>query len=448
VSRVAIRRGQKKEDGEGTMSRPEDWLAFINSGRGEAALGQLYGRRPEIVRRQQARYCALIEQYRSVYPGQGEIELFSSPGRSEVGGNHTDHNGGRVLAAAVDLDIIAAVARTDDGRITLHSEGYPPLEIDTRQLDPLPQERFTSAALGRGVCAGFVKGGGTVGGFRACLTSSIPKGSGLSSSAAFEMLVAVILNELYNSGKLLPLSLAQIGHEAEERYFGKPSGLMDQTTIAVGGFVTIDFKDFAAPLVRKVKYDFASSGYALVIVETGGDHADLTDEYAAAANEMKAVAQALGGRLLRDVTREKLLADLAALRKRGISDRAILRALHFFADDQRVVDQVQVLEGGRFQQFLDLVNESGRSSWMLLQNCYPASDPAHQGIPLALALTELRLRTRGAWRVHGGGFAGTIQVFLPADQVGEYVAAMEGVFGKGACHPVLVRQAGAGMLKK
>lgn len=429
------------------MSRPEEWLVFINSGRGEAALGQLYGRRPEIVRQQQARYCSLIEKFRALYPGEGEIELFSSPGRSEVGGNHTDHNAGRVLAAAVDLDILAAVSKTSDGLVTLNSEGYPPLVIDTRQLDPVPGERFTSAALGRGVCAGFARQGGQVGGFRACLTSNIPKGSGLSSSAAFEMLAAVILNELYNGGKLSPLSMAQFGQRAENDYFGKPSGLMDQTTIAVGGFVTIDFKNFAAPLVRKVKYDFSGSGYALVIVETGGDHADLTGEYAAAADEMKAVAVALGGKLLRDVTREKLLANLAGLRKK-VGDRAILRALHFFADDQRVVDQVQALEEGRFQRFLDLVNESGRSSWMLLQNCYAVTDPAHQGIPLALALTELKLRQRGAWRVHGGGFAGTIQVFLPADQVAEYVAAMEAVFGKGACHPVLVRQAGAVMLKK
>ncbi len=423
------------------MSRPEEWLAFINSGRGEAALGQLYGRRPEIVRQQQARYSGLIEKFRGAYPGESQVELFSSPGRSEVGGNHTDHNGGRVLAAAIDLDIIAAVSKTEDGLITLNSEGYPPLGFDTRQLDPAPQERFTSAALGRGMCAGFARQGAVVGGFKACLTSSIPNGSGLSSSAAFEMLVAVILNELYNSGRVSQLSMAQFGQQAEDRYFGKPSGLMDQTTIAAGGFVTIDFKDFAAPVVRKVKYDFASSGYALVIVETGSSHADLTDEYAAAANEMKAVAQALGGKVLRDVTRDKVLANVAALRQK-VGDRAILRSLHFFADDQRVADEVQALEEGRFQRFLDLVNESGRSSWMLLQNCYTITDPSHQGIPLALALTELKLRTRGAWRVHGGGFAGTIQVFLPADQVAEYVLAMEAVFGKGACHPVLVRQTG------
>jgi len=442
------------------MARPQEWLALIHSGRGEAALGQLYGRRPETVSRQQARYITLIEQFQSLYsggpsgvlrdPGETNLELFSAPGRTEVGGNHTDHNGGRVLAAAVDLDIAAAVSQTAGSQITLNSEGYPPLAIDTRQLDPVPEERFTSAALARGVCAGMAKAGGKLGGVNACLASNIPRGSGLSSSAAYEMLVATVLNELYNNGRFSPLSLAQFGQLAEERYFGKPSGLMDQTTSAVGGFVTIDFKDFAAPLVRKVKYDLAGSGYALVIVETGGNHADLTPEYAACANEMKSVAQALGGKVLRDVSREQLLAKLPALRSKGLSDRAILRALHFFADDPRVVDQVQALEEGRFQRFLDLVNESGRSSWMLLQNCYPVSapaDPTHQGIPLALALSELRLKPRGAWRVHGGGFAGTIQAFLPADMLSEYVAGMEVVFGKGACHPVLVRQEGAGKLR-
>jgi len=425
------------------MQSSDECLSFINSARGEAALGQLYGRRPEVLRQQQARYTSLVERFRSL-PSAAEavLSLFSSPGRTEICGNHTDHNAGRVLAAAVDLDIIAAAVRTDDGLITLDSLGYPPVVIDTRQLEPDPAERFTSAALGRGICARYAQLGWRVGGFKACLTSRVPNGAGMSSSAAFEQLLAVILNEFYNDGKASPVQMAQIGQFSENNYFGKPSGLMDQTTIAVGGFVTIDFKDFAAPQVRKVKYDFASSGYSLVIVETGGDHADLSDEYAAIAGEMKSVAVALGGKLLRDVPRDRMLANLAGLR-RQVSDRAILRAMHFYADDQRVVDQVQALEEGQLQRFLDLVNESGRSSWMLLQNCYTTRDPAHQGISLALALSEQKLRSRGAWRVHGGGFAGTIQAFLPSDQLTEYVAALEAVFGKGACHPVLVRPVGA-----
>ncbi len=429
------------------MPRAEEWVAFINSARGAAALEQLYGRWPETVRLQQARYRRLVEQFQAHFPDETAIELFSSPGRTEIGGNHTDHNAGRVLAAAVDLDIIAAASPTGDGLITLESAGYPPITIDTRQLEPLPAERVTSAALCRGVCARFVQRGSRVGGFKACLCSSVPKGAGLSSSAALELLVAVILNELYNGGKIDPLELAQAGFFAETQYFGKPSGLMDQTTIATGGFVTIDFKDFASPLVRKVRYDFARSGYNLVIVETGSDHADLTQEYTAIAAEMQSVAKALGGRLLRDFSRQKLLEKLPELRKQ-VSDRAILRALHFYSDDQRVVEQVKALEEGRFERFLSLVNESGRSSWMLLQNCYPASDPFHQGISLALALSQLKLETRGAWRVHGGGFAGTIQAFLPADLLDDYVGAMEAVFGRGACHPVLVRQAGATLIRK
>ena len=424
------------------MPRAEEWVTFINSARGAVALEQLYGRWPTAVRQQQARYTGLVEQFRALYPAETAVELFSSPGRTEIGGNHTDHNAGRVLAAAVDLDIIAAAAPTSDGVIALNSAGYPPMAIDTRQLEPVEGERFTSPALCRGVCARFVQQGYRVGGFKACLTSAVPKAAGLSSSAAFELLVAVILNELYNGGKVDPLALAQAGFFAETQYFGKPSGLMDQTAIATGGLVTIDFKDFAAPLVRKVKYDFTRSGFSLVIVETGGDHADLTQEYTAIASEMQSVAQALGGKLLREFTRQKLLTQLPELRKK-VSDRAILRALHFYSDDQRVVDQVQMLEEGRFERFLSLVNESGRSSWMLLQNCYSAGDPLHQGISLALALSELKLATRGAWRVHGGGFAGTIQAFLPSDLLSEYVSALEAVFGRGACHLVLVRQAGA-----
>jgi galactokinase len=424
------------------MAAPEEWLSFLNSSRADAALGQLYGRRPEALAQQKLRYRGLLERFKSLYPGENEVELFSSPGRSEVGGNHTDHNAGRVLAAALDLDIAAVACRSGDGLITLNSEGYPQVLVDTRQLEPVEAEHFTSAALGRGVCARFAQLHFQVGGFKACLASTIPNGAGLSSSAAYEQLMAVILNELYNQASLEPVLMAQIGQYAEVNYFGKPSGLMDQTTIAVGGLVTIDFKDFAAPQVRKLKYDFSRSGHVLAIVETGRGHTDLTDEYAAITQEMMAVAQALGGRVLRDVPREKMMANLPMLR-RQVSDRAILRALHFYSDDQRVVEQVQALESGQFERFLSLVNESGRSSWMLLQNCYAVRDPDHQGIPLALAVTEQLLHGRGAWRVHGGGFGGTIQVFLPAEELEGYLKGIEAVFGQGACHPVSVRPVGA-----
>src|SRR5512135_3390045 len=233
------------------MARAEEWIGFINSGRGEAALEGLYGRRPEAVRQQQARYRQLVEQFQARYPAETAIELFSSPGRTEIGGNHTDHNAGRVLAAAVDLDIIAAAAPTGDGLIRIHSSGYPTIEVDTRQLEPVESERFTSAALARGACAALAEQGYRVGGFQACLATNVPKGGGLSSSAAFELLVGVILNELYNPGRAAPLALAQAGYVAETQYFGKPSGLMDQATIATGGFVTIDFKDFLLPAGRE-----------------------------------------------------------------------------------------------------------------------------------------------------------------------------------------------------
>ncbi len=424
------------------MARLQEWDSFLGSYKGEAALGQMVGRRPEALERQKRRYRGLLEKFRALYPQEDSAELFSSPGRSEVGGNHTDHNGGRVLAAALDLDIAAAACKTGDGLITINSEGYEPVTIDTRSLDPVVAERFTSAALARGVCARFARLGFKVGGFKACLSSSIPNGAGLSSSAAYEQLMAVMLNELYNDARLDPVLMAQIGQFAEVNFFGKPSGLMDQTTIAVGGLVTIDFKDEAAPLVRKVKYDFSRSGHVLAIVETGRGHTDLTDEYASIYSEMCSVAQALGGRLLREVTLEKLLESLPRLRKQ-VSDRAILRALHFYGDDARVVEQVQALESGQFEHFLGLVNESGRSSWMLLQNCYAVRAPEAQGIPLALALTGQLLHGRGAWRVHGGGFGGTIQVFLPAELLEEYVRGVEAVFGPGACHPVSVRPVGA-----
>jgi galactokinase len=313
--------------------------------------------------------------------------------------------------------------------------------IDTRQLDPVPAERFTSAALGRGICARYAQLGCRVGGFRASLTSRVPIGSGLSSSAAFEQLLAVILNEFYNDGRVSPVQMAQIGYFAEVNYFGKPSGLMDQTTIAVGGFVTIDFKDFENPIVKKVDVDFTASGFSIVIVDTGGNHADLNDDYTALEHEMKAVARAFGGHVLREFSAQKVFDNLAYLRTK-VNDRAILRALHFYADDQRVVDQVKALEKENFEEFLCLVIESGHSSWMLCQNCYSHTDIEKQGLSVALAVSEEVLKGNGAWRVHGGGFAGTILAFVPHDSLDMYVSKMDAIFGAGACHVLMIRPAG------
>jgi galactokinase len=422
------------------MPALSDLIATVHDGGADDRLAALYGETG--LPRQRARYVGLLEGLAVLRPDSQEVTCFSAPGRTEVGGNHTDHNGGRVLAAAVNLDAIVAAAPRDDGIIRLQSEGYGESVVDTRWLEVVDEERGTVGALVRGVCAGLAARGHRVGGFDACVTSDVLKGSGLSSSAAFEVLVGAILNGLYNNGVVDPLIVAQVGQYAENVYFGKPCGLMDQTASSLGGFVTIDFRDSARPIVRRVAFEFAGSGHALVIVDTGGDHADLTPDYAAVRSEMQAVATALGGQLLRDVSEEQALAHVPALRARA-GDRAILRAFHFFEDDRRVEMQAAALESGQFDRFLELVIESGRSSWMLLQNCYPPRSNRVQGVPLALALSERLLGGRGAWRVHGGGFAGTIQAFVPRELLPGYLAEMQSVFGQDACHELSVRQAGA-----
>jgi len=412
---------------------------------GTAALESLYGRRAGAVERQRVRYCTLLDRFASAFPRAAEPRLFSTPGRTEICGNHTDHNLGRVLAAAIDLDAIAVATPGGDGRIVIESEGYGRQEISVDDLAPRESERSTTAALTRGVAARMRSLGHSVGGCVACVTSDVLKGSGLSSSASYEVLIATILNHLFNRGGIDGQEIALIGQFAENEYFGKPSGLMDQTTCALGGFITIDFKDPSRPEVRGVRSEFSGSGYVPVVVDTGGSHADLTDEYAAVKEEMKAVARRLGGSVLRDTSRERVLSELPRLRAE-LGDRAILRALHFFADNDRVDRQVQALETGSYGRFLDLVRESGRSSWMLLQNCYPARAPREQGVPLALALSESLLGDDGAWRVHGGGFAGTILAFVPDAKLDAYLSGMRAVFGPGSCHALSIRSAGAVML--
>jgi galactokinase len=368
--------------------------------------------------------------------------LFSSPGRTEVGGNHTDHNAGHVLAAAVNLDILAAVRPNADRIVRVSSEGYAPFEVDLARWEPISEEFFTPKALARGVCGRLHALGATAGGFDACVSGRVPRGSGLSSSAAFEVLVGVIENELYNDGRFDPVTLAQAAQYAENNYFGKPCGLMDQTTCAVGGFVTIDFMDFAHPVVKKVDYDFGASGLTLVIVDTGGDHAGLNDDYAAIEHEMKSVARAFGGDVLREFSKEQVLVNIRFLRTK-VNDRAIQRALHFYDDDRRVLEQVDALESGRRDAFLSLVVDSGRSSWMLCQNVYTPKDTDHQEIAVALAMSENLLAGKGAWRVHGGGFAGTIQAFVPTGALPAYMAAIRDVYGSDSCHELAVRPDGA-----
>lgn len=374
--------------------------------------------------------------------GQGEYRLFSAPGRTEIGGNHTDHNAGRVLAAAVSLDTIAAVRQNGTAAVRLQSEGYHgEFKVGLSALKPVESEKGTTAALIRGVAARMEELGFRTGGFDAYVSSTVLRGSGLSSSAAFEVLVAAILDGLFNASAMDAKLRAQIARYAENEYFGKPCGLMDQMASSVGGLITIDFKDDKLPVVEQVPFDFSSAGYLLAVTDTGGNHADLTHEYAAIPADMRSVAEAFGCGKLREVDPGAFYSEIPRLRG-SVSDRAILRAMHFFGDNDRVVKQVRALVSGDMQEFFSHIVESGESSWKLLQNC-AVGGSASQGVTLALALSERMLRGRGAWRVHGGGFAGTIQAFVPEAQLNAYVAEMESVFGEKACTVLSIRQPGA-----
>ena len=386
------------------------------------------------------RKLALIDRFVSAF-GDKPIGLFSAPGRTEIGGNHTDHENGCVLAAAVNLDTLAAVAENGDNVIRLNSDGYRPCTIGLGNLDPQPREKNTTSALIRGVAAAFAERGATVGGFDMVMTSNVLPGSGLSSSAAVEVLLGVVMNALFYGGKASPVEIAQIGQFAENVYFGKPSGLMDQTASSVGGLVTIDFADTQKPIVKPVKFDFSKTGYHLCILDSGANHANLTDEYAAIVEELRAVCAVFGKTVLREVDEGEFWARLPEVREK-VGDRAALRAMHIYADNARVSAQVAALESGDFDAFLALVRESGRSSWLMLQNVTPKGATRHQELALTIAVAEKLLGERGACRVHGGGFAGTAQAFVPDDLLDEFVRKTEAVLGEGHCHVLSIRQAG------
>ena len=373
--------------------------------------------------------------------GGAPERYFSAPGRTEIGGNHTDHQRGRVLAAAVDLDTRAAVRLNGTDTIRILSEGYPMSVVSLSDLSPDPAEVNTTPALIRGVAARFVQLGCEVKGFDVYCRSTVLPGSGLSSSAAFEVLVGTVLNHLFFGGKVTPPEIAMIGQWAENVYFGKPCGLMDQTASSVGNLVTINFGDKDHPLIRPVDFDFSACGHALCIIDSGADHADLTDEYAAVPADMCAVAAHLGKAVLTEVDEAEFYAALPALRD-ACGDRAVLRAVHFYQENARVPQQVAALEAGDFPRFLELVKESGRSSWMYLQNVIPAGYKAHQDMAVALALCEHYLAGRGAYRVHGGGLAGTVQAFVPFDLLDTFRAGLDGVLGEGACHVLSIRPRG------
>lgn len=373
--------------------------------------------------------------------GEREIDYFSAPGRSEVGGNHTDHNHGRVLAAGISLDAVAAASKNDEGIVRIKSQGYPMDVISCNELDVTEEYFGRSSELIRGILARFKQLGYRIGGFDAATASDVLSGSGLSSSAAFEVLVCTILNHLYNDGKIDPVTIAQISQYAENVYFGKPCGLLDQTACSVGGFVMIDFNDPSKPIIKKVDFDFASCGHSLCIVDTKGNHSDLTDEYAAVRSEMEAVAAFFGKKVLRELDKETVLSKAADIREK-LGERALLRAIHFFDDDARVEKEVAALEQGDFERFKELIIESGRSSYMYNQNVYSCKAPTSQPLSLALAVSENILRGKGAWRVHGGGFAGTVQAFVPNELLDEYTSKLNAVFGDDACHVLSIRPNG------
>lgn len=393
---------------------------------------------------QRERYASLTENFKSYFSVESDdgIEYFSAPGRTEIGGNHTDHQHGRVLAAAVNLDIIAAAKKRDDSMIRLKSHEYTKFdEIDISVLEPKSMEREKSASLIRGIAARVSELGYKVGGFDCYTTSNVLKGSGLSSSAAFEVLVVTILNHFYNDDKIDPVTVAQIAQYAENVYFGKPSGLMDQTASSVGGFTAIDFNDPKKPVLEKIEFNLSDYGHKLCIVDTRGSHADLTNEYAAVPVEMKSVAEFFGKSVLREVDEIEFYKSIPALREK-LGDRAVLRAIHFFDENRRAKEEADKLKEKDFDAFRALVKDSGNSSLMKLQNVFASSDPGHQGLTLALALTARLLKDRGAYRVHGGGFAGTIQAYVPDDLLDEYKTMIESVFGEGTCYVLNIRTAG------
>ncbi len=371
----------------------------------------------------------------------GAHRFFSAPGRTEICGNHTDHNNGKVFAASVDLDVIAVVEQTDDGFVTIKSDGFPEDKIDINDLDVHEDEKNTSASLIRGVLKGFRKNGHKIGSFRAYTTSTVMKGSGLSSSAAFEVLLGTILTHLYNGGQISPVKIAQISQFAENVYFGKASGLMDQMACAYGGFVAIDFKDNDIPVIENIQCDFEKYKHALCIVDTKGDHADLSDEYSAIPNEMKAVARFFDCETLRSLSLDDIMLNINILRDK-FGDRAVLRAIHFFHENERVEKVVHALKHEEFDNFLLSVKESGDSSFKYLQNIYANSDIKHQCLSVGLNIAESTLHRKGACRVHGGGFAGTIQAFVPFEALKQFRMNMEKVFGIGSCHVLSIRNVG------
>ena len=414
----------------------------VNSGALAKDFTMLYGDADS----QKERYIHTIDGFLFNFGDADNLRIFSAPGRTEVGGNHTDHQHGCVLTGAVDLDVIAVVSQNDSGLIRIKSEGYRMDVIDLNELEITESEKGHASAIIRGVVNYFKEAGYKIGSFDAYTTSNVFKGSGLSSSAAFETLVGNILNGMFCNNAVSAVDIAKIGQKAERNYFGKPCGLLDQMASSMGGFTFIDFCDPTVPVFENVELDIEKYGYTLCVANTGGSHADLTDDYAAVPAECKAVSEALGVEYLRDANQQKFFSNISEIRKL-CGDRAVLRAIHFFGENDRAVLQKNALQEGNFDEFLNLVNESGNSSYCYLQNVYSPSNPKEQGVSLGLALTKRFLGGNGACRVHGGGFAGTIQCYVPTERFPEYKQYMESVFGPDTCVALRIRPVGGYEIK-
>ncbi|MBQ2701037.1 MAG: galactokinase [Clostridia bacterium] len=404
---------------------------------------RLYGNRDGMLVAQTARYTRMLKKHEELFNVQDKpVYLVSAPGRTEIGGNHTDHNSGKVLAASVNLDTLAAVSARNDMQVVVHSEGYSPITVDLSDLSARKEEEGTTASLIRGVAARMKELGFEIGGFEAAVTSSVGSGSGLSSSAAFEVLISAIFDKIYNGWKVDYKTQAMISQYAENVYFGKPSGLLDQMASATGGLVFIDFKHQEAK-VKPVAYDFAQKGYSLVVVNTGGSHAGLTDHYAAIPAEMRQVAACFGEEKLRQVRPEHFFQEIGNIRSK-VSDRALMRAIHYFTENMRVDREVEAIEKDDMEAFKKEIIASGRSSFMYLQNVF--ADPGQQQLSLALSIAEYLLSDKGAWRVHGGGFAGTTLNFVPNEMLPAFIEKMDSVFGQRACQVLDIRPEGAACL--
>lgn len=421
------------------MRETEDILVEVKAGKQDERLKEIYVDE-SMLPYQRERYQKAVEKFEELY-GVGEAEIYSAPGRSEVGGNHTDHQHGEVLAASINLDAIGIVRKKEEPVIELLSEGYEKITVDLSDLEKREEEEGTSVGIIRGMAYGLKQNGHEIGGFQAYVTSDVLNGAGMSSSAAFETLVGTIISGLYNNMEISPVEIAQVAQYAENVFFGKPCGLMDQMACSVGGLIHIDFKDPKNPVVEKVEVDFGAYEHSLCITDTKGSHADLTDDYAQIPQEMKKVAEFFGKEFLREVDEKDFYKNIAKLQEE-CGDRAVLRSLHFFEEEKRVEQEVAALKNGNFSEFLQTVKSSGNSSFNYLQNVYTNKDVQNQGVSIGLAVSESILGNHGVSRVHGGGFAGTIQAFVENGFVENYREMLDSVFGEGSCHVLKVRPFG------